>query len=138
MLAHCGRDIEIIGMETDPTKALRAMRSLRPEVVIVEESERIANLARSFLDSATSGRVIALSLQHGFATVYDHHRIAASDPVDLVQAIQGVSHHPIPGTDWQDGANRSGIRIPAKTQSRRRGAPGTTPSARTTRQQKGG
>ena len=93
--------VKIVGMESDVAKALKAVRSLKPEVVIVEESTGKHEPMRlgAFLHSAGAGRVVTLSLDHDFATVYDGRRVAATDPVDLVKAIQGVDKSHTPGPD---------------------------------------
>ncbi len=78
-------------MESDPAKALDAVDSLRPEVVIVEESDAAVQsptLGRS-LQRQPDGRVVALDLDHNFATVYDRHRVVTTQPTDLVRAIRG-------------------------------------------------
>jgi DNA-binding NarL/FixJ family response regulator len=81
--------VQIVGMESNGAKALKAVRSLRPEVILVEEPTK--NDARwPFLQLAVAGRVVTLSLEHPFATVHDQHRIPASDPADLVKAIRGA------------------------------------------------
>jgi len=81
--------VQIVGMERNAAKALKAVRSLRPEVILVEEPTK--NDARwPFLQLAAAGRVVTLSLEHAFATVHDQHRIPASDPADLVKAIRGA------------------------------------------------
>ena len=87
---------EVVGMERDLAKALAAVASLQPEVVIVEESDAAGDPIhpRSFLETAGVDRVVALSLDHGFATVYDRHRVSAPDPAALIKAIQGV--HEVP------------------------------------------
>lgn len=95
------RSVQIVGMERDVAKALKAVRSLQPEVVIVEESTGKHQPMRlgAFLHSAGAGRVVTLSLDHDFATVYDRRRVAATDPADLVKAIQGVGKQHTPGPD---------------------------------------
>jgi DNA-binding NarL/FixJ family response regulator len=95
------RTVQIVGMESDVAKALKAVRSLKPEVVIVEESPKKYEpiRLRPFLESAAAGRVVTLSLDHNFATVYRRDRLAATDPADLVKAIQGVGKSRIPGPD---------------------------------------
>jgi DNA-binding NarL/FixJ family response regulator len=81
--------VQIVGMEKNIGKALKAVRSLRPEVVLLEEPS--ANKAQwPFLQLTTTGRVVTLSLDHAFATVYDQRRIPASDPVRLANAIRGT------------------------------------------------
>jgi chemotaxis response regulator CheB len=94
------RTVQIVGMESDFAKALKAVRFLRPEVVIVEESTKRRQPMRlaAFLHSADASRVVTLSLDHSFATVYQRHRVAAADPADLVKAILGTGklHSPRP------------------------------------------
>ncbi len=85
------RALQVIGMESDPAKALEAVGSLQPEVVIVEESDagiQSPTLA-TILQRHPAGRVVALDLDHNFATVYDRHRVVTTQPADLVKAIRG-------------------------------------------------
>ena len=84
------RAMQVIGMESDTTKALEAVGSLRPEVIIVEESDAgIQSPAlAAILQRHPAGRVVALDLDHNFATVYDRHRVLTTQPADLVRAIR--------------------------------------------------
>ncbi len=85
------RAILVVGMESDPVKALEGVGSLRPEVIIVEESDagiQSPSLA-AILQRHPEGRVVALDLDHNFATVYDRHRVVTTQPADLVKAIRG-------------------------------------------------
>ncbi|HSD50381.1 MAG TPA: hypothetical protein VLG48_03155 [Candidatus Methylomirabilis sp.] len=85
------RAIQVIGMESDPVKALEAVGSLCPEVTIVEESDagvQSPTLA-AILQRHPAGRVVALDLDHNFATVYERHRVVTGQPADLVRAIRG-------------------------------------------------
>ena len=85
------RAMQVIGMESDAAKALEAVGTLRPEVVIVEESDagtQSPTLA-AILQRHPTGRVVALDLDHNFATVYDRHRVVTAQPADLVRAIRG-------------------------------------------------
>jgi hypothetical protein len=89
------KGVQIGGMDDNIGKALKAVRFLRPDVILLEEpSEKEAEWP--FLKSATAGRVVTLSLDHGFATVYDQHRIPASDPGELIRAIQGGGRQQVP------------------------------------------
>ena len=103
--------VQIVGMEKDIGKALKAVRSLRPEVVLLEELS--AKKAQwPFLQLATAGRVVTLSLDHAFATVYDQRRIPASDPIRLAKAIRGTdkgkpSQVPTPGLQQGKAAKGS-------------------------------
>jgi DNA-binding NarL/FixJ family response regulator len=93
-----GRAVKIVGMECDLTKALKAVHSLHPEVIIVEESTGKHQPMRlgAFLHSAGSGRVVTLSLEHAFATVFQRSRVVATGPADLVMAIKGASQKQLP------------------------------------------
>ncbi|MGE5849133.1 MAG: hypothetical protein ACM362_03260 [Candidatus Methylomirabilota bacterium] len=96
------RTLQVIGMESDPVKALEAVGSLHPEVTIVEESDagiQSPTLA-AILQRHPAGRVVALDLDHNFATVYDRHRVVTTQPADLVRAIRGFPRgrgDPAPG-----------------------------------------
>jgi DNA-binding NarL/FixJ family response regulator len=83
------KSVQIVGMERNVAKALAAVRSLRPEVILVEEPTE-SGVAWPFLAWANASRVVTFSLHHGYATVYNPYRIAAGDPADLVRAIQGA------------------------------------------------
>ena len=95
------RAVQIVGMESDVGKALKAVQSLQPEVIIVEECTGKQQPMRlgAFLHSATGGRVVTLSLDHDSATVYQRNRMVATDPAELVQAIQGFGKAHIPRPD---------------------------------------
>ena len=146
--------VQIVGMEKDIGKALKAVRSIRPEVIILEEPS--ANKAQwPFLQLATTGRVVTLSLDHAFATVYDQHRIPVADPVDLARAIRGTGKRkqlPVPAPDPQkanaaigvrpdtarDGDKDQGGRGSSVGRTRKAGSQQTVTNARTTRARKGG
>ena len=104
--------VQIVGMEKDIGKAMKAVRSLRPEVVLLEEPS--GNKAQwPFLRLATTGRVVTLSLDHSFATVYDQRRIPAGDPVRLAKAIRGTDKGKpsrVPTLGLQQGKAPKGFR----------------------------
>ena len=83
--------VKVVGMESDVAKALKAVRSLQPEVIIVEECTGAHQPMRlgAFLHSAAAGRVVTLSLDHTFATVYQRNRIPATDLGELGQSDPG-------------------------------------------------
>lgn len=104
--------VQIVGMESNAARALKAVRSLRPEVILVEEpTDKDARWP--FIQLAAAGRVVTLSLEHAYATVYDQHRILATDPAELVKAIRGAGRQKqsqAPGPDPQQGKAAKGLR----------------------------
>lgn len=86
------RAMRVIGMESEAAKALEAVRTLKPEVIIVEESDASVQSPhlQAILQRHPAGRVVALDLDHNFATVYDRHRVMTTQPADLVKAIRGA------------------------------------------------
>jgi chemotaxis response regulator CheB len=128
--------VQIIGMERNADKALTAVRSLRPDVILVEEAAD-QGLAWPFLQHAGTGRVVTLSLAHACATVYDQRRIAANDPGDLLQIIQAALgsgepnpaavsrvRHPDPTMDseaarYDPGLSRKSVRAPDRKKAKR-------------------
>ncbi|MBI2454966.1 MAG: hypothetical protein HYV46_02380 [candidate division NC10 bacterium] len=85
------RAMKVVGMESDVSKALEVVGSLQPEVIIVEESDAgiQSPTLTAILQRHPAGRVVALDLDHNFATVYDRHRVVTTQPADLVRAIRG-------------------------------------------------
>ena len=81
--------VQIVGMESDMARAVKAVSSLHPEVILVEESGDLGE-TWPFFELAAAGRIVTFSIDHGYATVYNHHRSLASEPADLVQAIRGA------------------------------------------------
>jgi chemotaxis response regulator CheB len=83
--------IEIIGVEDDPIRAMEEVRSLHPDVVIVESSqEENRRLTLDIiLQNNTPGRVVAFDLKHNNAIVYNRHQVLSMRTEDLVQTIRG-------------------------------------------------
>jgi DNA-binding NarL/FixJ family response regulator len=81
--------VQIVGMESDMAQAVKAVSSLHPEVILVEESADPGE-TWPFFELAAAGRIVTFSIDHGYATVYNHHRSLATEPADLVQAIRGA------------------------------------------------
>ncbi len=81
---QCG--VQIVGMENDAARATKAVHTLRPEVILVEEPQE-SGVAWPILEWAADSRIVTFSIQHDYATVYHPHRTAAGDPVDLLRAI---------------------------------------------------
>jgi chemotaxis response regulator CheB len=146
--------VQIVGMESDVGKALKAAHSLKPEVIILEECTGKHQPMRlgAFLHSAAGGRVVTLSLDHESATVYQRNHMAATDSADLVKAIQGVGKAHTPGSDrahpkasmlCQPESGRSGDKgrsgqTSRVRRTRKEEATQTETVSRTTRARKGG
>lgn len=83
--------MRVIGMQSDVAKAVEAVSALRPEVIIVEESDAAVQSPTlgAILERHPTGRVVTLDLDHNFATVYDRHRVITTQPAHLVKAIRG-------------------------------------------------
>ena len=90
--------ITIVGAERDKTQAFKDVEALKPSVVLVEEAagDPLRSAAWDFLHGRAATRVISLNLDHSAATVYDRESLPISTPVDLVHAVQGCPHEPIP------------------------------------------
>ncbi len=84
------RTVRIVGMEKDEAKSLEAMEALHPEVVLVEQSG--GGIGPSTLGAILRkpgvGRVVALDIDHNYATVYDRRCMTTARPEDLVKAIR--------------------------------------------------
>jgi DNA-binding NarL/FixJ family response regulator len=86
------RSVEVVGMERDAGKALAAMRLLKPEVVIVEESsdtDQPSGLVALFLEEAVASRIVSLSLGRDYATIYESRRLPARSAAEFDRAICG-------------------------------------------------
>jgi len=90
-LLEWGQAAAVVGMETNVVKALTAIRALRPEVVIVQESTKGGQPSGlgMFLRQAVAPRVVVLSLEHEYATVYENSRISTQSPAEFASAIRG-------------------------------------------------
>jgi len=84
------RAIQIVGMGKDEETSPKAMISLGPEVIIIEQRKRAGHhfiFDLMFHQSAVD-RVIALDIDHSHATVYDRRVFAMSKPEHLINAIR--------------------------------------------------
>jgi chemotaxis response regulator CheB len=91
-LLESGQSTEIVGMESDVAKALEALRTLKPEVLIVEEpaaTDRPSGLVATFLKEGVASRIVSLSLGRDYATIYESHRLPARNVAEFDQAIRG-------------------------------------------------
>lgn len=94
VLAH-ESSVEIVGMETDVTRAANAVRALHPEVILLEEPME-SDVLWPFGEWARASRIVTFSLNHDYATVYSGRRRPATDPSALAKAIQGAGEREEP------------------------------------------
>jgi chemotaxis response regulator CheB len=82
--------IQIVGVKRDEAKCLETTESLHPEVVIVEQSNGAIEPSAlgTILQRPGVGRVVALNIDHNWATVYERRCLAIINSEDLVTAIQ--------------------------------------------------
>jgi DNA-binding NarL/FixJ family response regulator len=115
--------VEILGVESDPARAVESARSLRPDVIIVEDPAEQGQWERlgPFIRQATAGRILALNLNHEYVTVYDHQRVEARGPADLLEAIRGSRSH----ADRSEASPRGGD-LSGSTRRTRNGPPPTS------------
>ena len=78
--------VQIVGMENHVARAVQAVQALHPDVLLIEEAAG-CEITWPFLEAAVDSRIVTFSLHHVYATVYDHHRMAATEPAELVKAI---------------------------------------------------
>jgi chemotaxis response regulator CheB len=121
-LLRMRRGFQIVGLERDPEKALDAVDSLRPEVIIFDQSEDRIDpfiLGTILLREATE-QVVALDLRTNYTMIFGRRRLGAARPKDLVKAIQRVGEPFIPRPDQ----SHSRASMPFKCESARDGVEG--------------
>lgn len=84
-------DLEIVGVEYDPDKALEQLRALRPDVLLVEvpddPAHRVGEVVSTYLDSL-GGRIVRFSLRDNTIEVLRRRKFLISGPDDLLEAIR--------------------------------------------------
>jgi DNA-binding NarL/FixJ family response regulator len=84
--------VEIVGASSKYEEALAAIEELRPDTIIVEETEDVAVVrieALQFLKAFMWGpRVIRLSLQDNELWVYSRERRVIGDSTELLQLVR--------------------------------------------------
>lgn len=90
ILTGC-RDVSIVGVEGEAAKVLEMVRSLRPDVIVVEEPDAgfCSPILREFLQHQAAGRLVVLGPADNFMVVHDWRRIPGTQPADFLNAIQG-------------------------------------------------
>jgi DNA-binding NarL/FixJ family response regulator len=87
-------EIPIVGMASEPRAAIEEIRTLRPEVVILEApsgdgDEAPSGVLLDLLGLALAGRVVVLRLFDETVTVYCRRSTVGAKSGDLVSAVQG-------------------------------------------------
>ncbi|MCL4535535.1 MAG: hypothetical protein M1370_10305 [Bacteroidetes bacterium] len=83
--------VEVVGVEKDDRQALDKIKSLNPDVILVDSGATRANTCLTIAEvfqEVPGARVISLSLQENGIDIYDKQRIVACGPGDLVRAIR--------------------------------------------------
>ena len=87
--------LEIVGREADPTKAVAWIRTLKPDVVIVDSKDLASapfSLVACLLKEDENVRIIALSLENQTIRVYHGEQRHALTVDDLIAAIAEDAH----------------------------------------------
>ncbi len=95
MLCHQD-DLEIVGCESDPGRAMQRINDLEPDVVIADNHDSEwspASLVRRILKEAGSTTVIGLDLEDNTLRVFHEEQRTAQGIQDLVDAIRANASH---------------------------------------------
>jgi DNA-binding NarL/FixJ family response regulator len=107
--------LQVVGLETEPKQALKAIREFQPDVVILYADDSLASsevLITEVLKINPNTKVVHLSLQNNVFHVYQVTRRIATDLDDLIEAIQDTSISPRGShseTHWVNQGNYSQI-----------------------------
>lgn len=101
-------ELKIIGQETDVEQAIKQIKELRPDVVIVygdEERGISSSIIIEILKIHPGTKVIGLNLQNNIFHVYQAIQKVALEPEDLFKAIKTRPLPEIP-RGWGQALNR--------------------------------
>lgn len=101
-------ELKVIGQETDTEQAIKQIKELHPDVVIVYDDEERGispSLIIEILKLHSGTRVISLNLQNNIFHVYQTVQKVARKPEDLFKAIKA---RPLPevSRDWVQALNQ--------------------------------
>ncbi|MEE8163331.1 MAG: response regulator [Anaerolineae bacterium] len=85
------RGLQIVGMEADREKAMHAIGSLHPDVVILDGDEKGLEslaVAKEIMDRSPRTKVIALTARDNKMYLYQTKESTANDVQDLLRAIR--------------------------------------------------
>jgi DNA-binding NarL/FixJ family response regulator len=85
-------DLEVVGWETDPDQAIRHIREIQPDVVILarQDVSHFASLdaiAMRFLREGLGAKIIGLNLQDNTICIYHWEQRVIREVEDLLAAI---------------------------------------------------
>jgi DNA-binding NarL/FixJ family response regulator len=89
------REVELLGIDSKGPRALARIRSLQPDVVIVEAGKRMPEpclVLHRLLREHPQVRVVRVSLEDSNATLYSGRRFNMVQPQDLVGILLSSSH----------------------------------------------
>lgn len=90
-LLHAREGLEIVGQEADPIKAIAWIRSLKPDVVVIDSKDLASapfSIVACLLKEDEGIRIIALNLENQTIRVYQGEQRHASNVDDLIAAIE--------------------------------------------------
>jgi DNA-binding NarL/FixJ family response regulator len=101
-------ELRVIGQETDVEQALKQIKQLQPDVVIIYEDPQRGIPASIIFEIFTlnpGGKVISLNLQNNIFYVYQAVQQIAREPEDLLKAIKVTSSSTVQ-REWGNALNR--------------------------------
>ncbi len=85
------RDVEIVGVATEREKALTQIRTIKPDVILVEADHGrpdAGTLLSTLVQDRGEGRVLSVSFNRNEAVLYTGRRWKATRARDLIEGIK--------------------------------------------------
>lgn len=85
------RDVEIVGVATERENALAQIRTIKPDVILVEADHGgpdAGNLLATLVQDRGEGRVLSVSFNRNEAVLYTGRRWKATRARDLIEGIK--------------------------------------------------
>ncbi len=79
--------LTIVGLESCTDEAPTRIQMLRPDIIILNDTEISPPLLTTLLDCAPTVRVIRLTLDGNLIRVYDRHQLVAYEAQDFVNIL---------------------------------------------------
>ncbi|MFQ5882195.1 MAG: hypothetical protein ACE5I9_06955 [Candidatus Methylomirabilales bacterium] len=90
-----GKEVEVVGVASKGPRALARIKSLQPDVIIVEARKRMPEpclLLPRLLQEQPQARVVRVSLEDSNATLYTGCRFIMAQPQDFVGILLSDSY----------------------------------------------